>query len=157
MVTEDDILDQNELLQVRRHFVHVHRRRFMLYFYRRPLPSLSTDLILERKFRIAIGAIKHETPGGPYFVKAKARNPDWQMPFSDWVPPNLRGTVVPPGPDNPIKEAFIKLTDDGIGIHGTDSLWSLGTAASHGCIRVTPDAAIYLYNRLDPGDPVWVT
>lgn len=138
--------------------MHVHRRRFLLYFYRRLTPSLDTDLTLIRKFRIAVGAIKHETPGGPYFVKAKARRPDWQMPYSDWVPQDLQGSVVPGGdPNNPIKEAFIKLTDDGIGIHGTDSLWSLGTRASHGCIRVNEDAAIYLYNRLDPGDPVWIT
>lgn len=31
--------------------------------------------------------------------------------------------------------------EGGFAIHGTDSLWRLGTAASHGCIRLEPDNA----------------
>jgi len=156
MATEQDVLSPEQLHALPRHFVKINRRRFRLNFYYRPDPA-STDFVLYRKFRIAVGAIKHETPAGPFFVRRKARHPEWQMPYSDWVPKELQGTIVPPGPDNPIKEAFIELTDDGIGIHGTDSLWTLGTAASHGCIRVKPEVAIYLYNRLEPGDPVWIS
>jgi lipoprotein-anchoring transpeptidase ErfK/SrfK len=154
LTTEADSLSLEEAADLPRHFVHVHRRRFRLYVYRRHI----SDLVLVRRFRIAIGAIKYETPGGPYFVKAKARHPDWQMPYSDWVPVEQQGTIVPgDSPDNPIREAFIKLTDDGIGIHGTNSLFSLETKASHGCVRVKPEAAIFLYNHLAPGDPVWIS
>jgi lipoprotein-anchoring transpeptidase ErfK/SrfK len=154
VTTETDTLSPEEAAGLPRHFVHVNRRRFRLTLYRRR----SRDYVLVRRFRIAVGAVKHETPGGPYLVKAKARHPDWKMPFSDWVPVEQQGTVVPgDSPDNPIREAFIKLTDDGIGIHGTNSLFSLETKASHGCVRVTPEAAIYLYNRLETGDPVWIS
>ena len=152
-----DRLTPEQIEALPQHFVHINRKRFLLKVYTRRSMIDPLDFVFTRKFRIAIGAIKHETPAGPFIVQAKARHPEWLMPHSDWVPAELQGTIVPPGPDNPIKEAFIRLTDDGVGIHGTDSLWTLGTAASHGCIRVKPETAIYLYNRLEPGDPVWIT
>lgn len=157
MTTESKTLRPGDGTLRPRHFVHVNRRAFRLTLYRREHPE-KTEFTRLRRFRIAIGAIKYETPGGIYLIKAMARHPDWKMPYSDWVPVEQQGTVVPgDSPDNPIREAFIKLTDDGIGIHGTNSLFSLETKASHGCIRVTPAAAIFLYKRLDLGDPVWIS
>ncbi len=156
-MTEDDVLSPEEMAALPRSFVHISRRRFVLEYYRRTNPE-STDLRLMRRFRCATGALGFTTPHGPFLVKAKARHPSWLMPDSWWVPEEKRGTLVPgTDPDNPIKEAFIKLTDDGIGIHGTDNMLSLGSRASHGCIRVAPATAIYLYNRVMPGDPVWIT
>jgi len=88
---------------------------------------------------------------------AKARNPDWTMPNSSWVPEALRGTTIPGGaPENPIKGAFLKLTDDGVGIHGTDNLLSLGSRASHGCVRIRPRAAVKLYETVAAGTPVYI-
>jgi lipoprotein-anchoring transpeptidase ErfK/SrfK len=45
---------------------------------------------------------------------------------------------------------------NGAGIHGTDVLSSLGTAASHGCIRMTIPDVIDLYNQTPLGTPVYV-
>ena len=45
---------------------------------------------------------------------------------------------------------------DGIGIHGTGQDWSIGTRASHGCIRMHVDDVIALYKRVPLGTPVLI-
>lgn len=76
------------------------------------------------------------------------------MPDSDWVEPDMRGKVIPGGdPANPLIGSFLKLYN-GVGIHGTRDVDSLGTAASHGCIRVTPKVAIHLHRKVKKGTPV---
>lgn len=135
-------------------FIVVRRRLFRLSLFDR----LTTGGYV-RTFScpIAVGAVGFETPGGPFYVMAKAANPDWRMPDSSWVPKEKRGTVVPGGdPDNPIKAAFIKLSDDGIGIHGTDNLLSLRSKASHGCVRVRPRDARLLFREVPVGTPVYI-
>lgn len=108
-------------------------------------------------YPIAIGAQGYETPAGVYKVLAKARNPEWRKPDSAWVPEEERGKVVPGGdPANPLVGSFLKLTDDGIGIHGTRAIESLGSAASHGCIRVHPDVALKLHSRIPTGTLVHI-
>lgn len=99
----------------------------------------------------AVGAIGHDTPGGVYKIRAKKINPDWWVPNSPWaIEAGLTpGDMIKGGADeNPIKVAFLQITKDptgNIGIHGTAAIDSLGTAASHGCIRVAPDVAKHLY------------
>ena len=99
----------------------------------------------------AIGTIGHETPGGVYKIRSHTLDPPWTVPNAQWaidagLVPN---TVIPGGaPENPIKVAFLQITQDAsgnVGVHGTADLKSLGTAASHGCIRVAPDVAKHLY------------
>ena len=46
---------------------------------------------------------------------------------------------------------------DGAGIHGTDALNSLGTAASHGCVRMAIQDVIELYDRVDVGTLIHVS
>lgn len=113
---------------------------------------------LVQTYVCAVGTEGHETPAGVFSVLAKIRNPSWTMPDADWVPKEMRGTVVPGGdPANPLVGSFIKITDDptgSVGIHGTRALDSLGTKASHGCIRVHPDVALELHKRIPTGTPV---
>lgn len=110
-----------------------------------------------KKYDIAIGAQGYETPGGIYLILEKAKNPDWKMPDSDWVAPEDRGKVIPGGhPDNPLKERFLTIYD-GVGIHGTAALDSIGTAASHGCIRMRPEDVIELYDLVPVNTPIYIT
>ena len=44
----------------------------------------------------------------------------------------------------------------GAGIHGTDVLGSLGSAASHGCVRMAIPDVEALYDQVDVGTPVFV-
>ena len=42
---------------------------------------------------------------------------------SQWVPDDWKGKTFPPGaPENPLRGAFLGLTDDGVGLHGTAKL-----------------------------------
>lgn len=111
----------------------------------------------ERVYSVAIGKLGFDTPIGAYFVMAKARNPDWKMPDSPWVKEEDRGRVLTgEDPDNPLKAGFLALTDDGIGIHGTDNIESIGTAASHGCVRMHVADVLDLYGRVGVGCPVLI-
>ncbi|MGH2845519.1 MAG: L,D-transpeptidase, partial [Thermoleophilaceae bacterium] len=64
--------------------------------------------------------------------------------------------VVPGGvPENPLKERWLGIYD-GAGIHGTDQTYSLGTAASHGCIRMSIPEVIELYDQVPVGAPIYI-
>lgn len=133
----------------------VERDEYELVLYRM---KLSRRYVVEKRYRIAIGTLAHQTPAGVYFIEWKAKNPDWKMPNSNWVAKEDRGKIVPGGhPDNPLKEWFLSLGGgEGVGIHGTASLQSIGTMASHGCIRMYPEDVIDLAKRVGVGTPVVV-
>ena len=117
----------------------INRAAFQLRFYH--------DLKLDKTYRIAVGRQGLETPAGLYHIQDKQVNPSWHVPNSPWAG-KLAGKVIPPGPANPIKARWMGIFDGGAGIHGTDELDSLGTAASHGCIRMAIPDVIQLY---EPG------
>jgi lipoprotein-anchoring transpeptidase ErfK/SrfK len=58
-------------------------------------------------------------------------------------------------PENPLKARWLS-TYDGAGIHGTDQTYSLGTAASHGCIRMAIPDVIELYDHVPVGAPIYI-
>ncbi len=116
--------------------------------------SLYKHLKLEKSYPVAVGQIGLETPAGRYTIQNKAENPVWNVPNSAWAG-SLAGTAVPPGPSNPLKARWMGIYN-GAGIHGTDSIGSLGSAASHGCVRMAIPDVIDLYDRVDVGTPVYV-
>jgi lipoprotein-anchoring transpeptidase ErfK/SrfK len=124
----------------------VNRGAFRLNFYRR--------LRLVKSYTIAIGQAGYETPVGFYKIQNKAVNPAWHVPNSSWAG-SLAGRVIPPGPQNPLKARWMGIYD-GAGIHGTDQIGSLGTAASHGCIRMAIPEVIELYDKVPVGAPVYI-
>jgi lipoprotein-anchoring transpeptidase ErfK/SrfK len=92
-------------------------------------------LRLVRTYPVAVGRAGFETPPGLRHVLYKERNPSWTAPNKPWAYP-YQGQTFPPGnPNNPLREWFIAL-GDGIGIHGTSEEWTVGSSASHGCIRM---------------------
>ena len=125
----------------------VNRGGFELKLYQR--------LRLVRTYRIAVGQVGYDTPTGLYRVQNKAVNPAWHVPNSSWAG-SLAGQVIPGGtPQNPLKARWLGIYD-GAGIHGTDAVGSLGTAASHGCIRMAIPEVIELYDRVPVGAPVYI-
>lgn len=127
-------------------FIIVNRGRFQLRYYR--------NLELVETYKIAVGQVGLETPAGLYRIQNKAVNPTWNVPNSDWAG-ELAGKVIPPGPDNPLKARWMGIYD-GAGIHGTDAISSLGTNASHGCIRMSIPDVKELYDRVDLQTPVFI-
>ena len=124
----------------------IERNAFRLTLYKHLRPA--------HTYTIAVGQQGLETPGGMYTVQDKQVNPSWHVPNSPWAG-SLAGRVIPPGPDDPLKARWIGITD-GAGIHGTDEIGSLGSAASHGCIRMAIPDVIDLYDKVEVGTPVYI-
>jgi lipoprotein-anchoring transpeptidase ErfK/SrfK len=115
---------------------------------------LYKSLTLVKEYTVAVGAVGFDTPAGLYHIQNKAVDPTWSVPDSDWAG-DLAGTVVPPGPDNPLKARWMGIYD-GAGIHGTEETYSLGSAASHGCIRMAVPDVIELYDQVPVGAPIYI-
>ena len=82
-------------------------------------------------------------------------DPAWSVPNSAWAG-SLAGTVVPGGTAaNPLKARWLGIFD-GAGIHGTDAASSIGSAASHGCIRMLIPDVIELYDQVPVGAPIYI-
>lgn len=112
------------------------------------------DLKLARTYTVAVGQIGLETPEGLYHIQEKLENPTWNVPNSDWAG-DLAGQSIPPGPSNPLKARWMGIYE-GAGIHGTEDTWSLGTAASHGCVRMSIPDVEELYDRVEVGTPIYI-
>jgi hypothetical protein len=112
------------------------------------------DLELARTYTVAVGQEGLETPEGLYAIEAKEENPTWHVPESDWAG-DLAGETIPPGPENPIKARWMAIYE-GAGIHGTEETASLGSAASHGCVRMSIPDVEELYEEVEVGTPVFI-
>jgi lipoprotein-anchoring transpeptidase ErfK/SrfK len=115
---------------------------------------LFKDLKLARTYSVAVGQAGLETPAGEYTIQNMAENPSWHVPDSAWAG-DLAGKVIPPGPENPIKARWMGIYD-GAGIHGTDAVNSIGTNASHGCIRMRIPDVEALFEQVQVGTPVLI-
>jgi lipoprotein-anchoring transpeptidase ErfK/SrfK len=140
-VTTADLADKYPAVLI------VNRGAFTLTLYK--------DLKLAKTYRIAVGQVGLETPAGLYHIQNKAVDPAWSVPNADWAG-DLAGTVVPGGtPQNPLKARWLGIFD-GAGIHGTDAASSIGSAASHGCIRMLIPDVIELYEQVPVGAPIYI-
>jgi L,D-transpeptidase ErfK/SrfK len=63
-------------------------------------------------------------------------------------------TTVLPGLENPLGDRWMGLKGAGIGLHGTDVPSSICRFATHGCIRLHPDDARALFERVSINTPV---
>lgn len=108
---------------------------------------------LIRRFTVAVGLPQYPTPLGQFAIVSKLVDPTWIPPDSEWA----EGfEPIGPGPDNPLGTRWMGLTSPQIGIHGTPDLESLGTASSHGCIRMSIPEVEWLFSQVDAGTPVWI-
>jgi lipoprotein-anchoring transpeptidase ErfK/SrfK len=112
------------------------------------------DLKLAKTYTVAVGQEGLETPAGLYHIQAKEENPSWHVPDSAWAG-DLAGQVIPPGPEDPIKARWMAIFE-GAGIHGTEETESLGSAASHGCVRMSIPDVIELYPQVEVGTPIYI-
>jgi lipoprotein-anchoring transpeptidase ErfK/SrfK len=139
-VTEADLANKYPVLLV------ADRTAFKLRLYKK--------LQLVKEYTVAVGAVGFDTPAGLYNIQNKQVDPTWNVPDSDWAG-DLAGKSIPPGPDNPLKARWMGIYD-GAGIHGTEETYSLGSAASHGCLRMAIPDVIELYDQVDVGTPIYI-
>ena len=117
--------------------------------------KLWRNLELEKSYTVAVGQLGMDTPAGSYTIQSKQVDPTWYVREADWAG-DMAGQVVPGGtPENPLKARWMGIYD-GAGIHGTDDTGSLGSAASHGCVRMAVPDVIDLYDRVDVGTPIYI-
>ena len=138
----------HDLVKKYPNYIIVNRNGFQLRYYH--------NLKLTKTYPIAVGMQGLETPAGLYDVQDKQVNPSWQVPNSSWAG-SLAGQLIPPGPQDPLKARWMGI-DGGAGIHGIDpsEYGSIGTAGSHGCVRMTIPDVIDLYDRVSVGTPVYI-
>lgn len=111
-------------------------------------------LKLAKEYTVAVGMEGLETPEGLYEIQEKEVNPPWHVPNSPWAG-DLAGQTIPPGPEDPIKARWMGIFE-GAGIHGTEETESLGTAGSHGCVRMSIPDVIELYPQVEVGTPIYI-
>jgi lipoprotein-anchoring transpeptidase ErfK/SrfK len=90
-----------------------------------------------KTYAVAVGQDRYPTPIGTFKISKIVWNPSWKPPpTAEWAKGK---TAKGPGdPGNPMKVVKIFFQDPDYYIHGTDDVESLGSAASHGCLRMDP-------------------
>jgi lipoprotein-anchoring transpeptidase ErfK/SrfK len=108
-----------------------------------------------KTYPVATAADGYVTPVGTWQIVDKRENPTWYNPAPDTWGAGLPD-VIPPGPGNPLGTRALYLNAPGIRIHGTYSADSIGTYASHGCVRMFLEDSEELYELVDVGARVIV-
>lgn len=110
---------------------------------------------LVRSYPCAVGSASFPTPRGRFEIVAKRYMPTWVNPAPNgWGADMPR--MIPPGPANPLGTRALNLSAHGIRLHGTNNIASIGTAASHGCMRMLRADIEDLYERVEVGTPVFI-
>lgn len=110
--------------------------------------SVHRDGLLERRFRAVVGKRSTPTPRGRFFVEEAVAlsADDAGSPFA--LAASARSRVLQEFDGGPGQ----------IALHGTGQLGgTLGTAASHGCVRLSSGAITWLARRIRSGVPLTVT
>ncbi len=105
-------------------------------------------------YPVAVGTPGYPTPLGNWKVIAKRKHPSWHNPHKSWS--KNMPEVIPPGLGNPLGPRAIELSAPLVRIHGTPHIWSVGHAASHGCVRMYPRDVIELFEQVSVGTPVYI-
>lgn len=115
---------------------------FTLYLYE--------DGVVTKTYPIGIGSTVNPSQLGTTQIINEVHHPTYYPP--DWYRKGLE--PIPPGPDNPVGTRWLGLGFKGYGIHGTNQPWTIGTAASAGCIRMYNADVEDLADRVGVGVPV---
>jgi len=120
-----------------------------LYLITRPGEAISYPVAIPREQDRWQGVTK---------VSDKKVNPAWR-PTPDMIRENPKLPSWVPGghPMNPLGVRALYLGSSTYRIHGTDAPWTIGTAASKGCIRMFNRDVLDLYPRVPVGTKVTVT
>lgn len=89
-------------------------------------------------------------------ITRKAEWPAWHPPAEMRERDPTVPEYMPGGPDNPLGARALYLGNSLYRIHGTAQPWTIGTAVSSGCVRLTNDDVTDLYARVSIGAKVIV-
>ncbi|MGH8907266.1 MAG: L,D-transpeptidase family protein [Egibacteraceae bacterium] len=119
------------------------QREHRLYLYR--------NGVITHSWVVATGTGDYPTPTGQYEVAQKRSMPTWVNPAPEGWGKDLPASI-PPGVGNPLGVRALNWSDvSGIRFHGTSDIGSLGSSASHGCVRLSNSDVVELYDLVDVG------
>jgi lipoprotein-anchoring transpeptidase ErfK/SrfK len=106
--------------------------------------ALVEDGQVKKVYTVAVGKPSTPSPVGTFTIERRVINPTYRH----------NGKTVLPGPGNPVGTRWMGLSKHGYGIHGTNEPYSIGKAASHGCIRMARADLEQFYELVAEGDTV---
>lgn len=115
-------------------------RRIIISISDRKLALVERDRVL-RIYDIAVGKPSTPSPQGTFQIVNRIEDPTWYS----------AGKAIPPGKANPLGTRWMGLSAKGYGIHGTNAPAWIGSAASHGCIRLRNRDVEELFELVDVG------
>lgn len=103
-----------------------------------------------------VGSAQTPSPHGTHIVDAVALNPTYTYnPNKNFKQGNNdRVLTIPPGPNGPVGDVWIDLSQPTYGIHGTATPSRLFVNQSNGCVRLTNWDARELSHMVQPGKTV---
>ncbi len=119
------------------------RREVLVSIPDRKLAVMEDGRVL-KVYPIAVGKRSTPSPSGEFAIVNRLTRPTYYH----------KGTVIPPGPANPLGTRWMGLSLKGYGIHGTNEPRSIGKARSHGCIRMAKTDLEEVFKMLRAGDEV---
>jgi lipoprotein-anchoring transpeptidase ErfK/SrfK len=105
------------------------------------------------QFPVTTGSARFPLPIGEWNINGVARDPVWHFDpkLIAGTKPTDEAAVIPAGPNNPVGVAWIDLSKEHYGIHGTAEPSRIGKTESNGCIRMTNWSAKALADVVAPG------
>ncbi len=94
---------------------------------------------LVAQYTATMGSSHDPLPLGDWKILGTAYNPPFSYnPKLFWDVSDSKSKLqLPPGPNGPVGVVWIDLSKEHYGIHGTSEPQTIGTAQSHGCVRLT--------------------
>ena len=108
---------------------------------------------ITHSWSVATGLPEYATPTGIFEVTELRYLPTWVNPAPDTWGADMPAEI-PPGPGNPLGVRAINWSAPAIRFHGTSATYSLGYNASHGCVRMSNEDVIELYDMIEVGTPI---
>ena len=103
-------------------------------------------------FPVTMGSKQYPLPIGRWKATTYAYLPPFKyQPQLLNHPKTDKEVTLPPGPNGPVGLAWLDLTKEHYGIHGTNEPQTIGRAESSGCIRMTNWDVLRLSRMLKPG------
>ena len=127
----------------------------MLKVYRGSAPGGDADdepAQLVAAFPVTMGSKQYPLPIGRWKATTYSFLPPFKYQPELLVNPKTDKEVdLPPGPNGPVGVAWLDLTKEHYGIHGTNEPQTIGRAESSGCIRMTNWDVLRLARMMKPG------
>jgi len=107
------------------------------------------------RYPVAVGRPTWQTPRGKFTIDRMVLDPIWLPPEAMVKREGTKEALIPPGPRNPLGDRWMGWGHTQVGFHTTYTVSCIGHAASHGCVRMYPEAGHRMFTQVFVGMPVY--